>query len=95
MIKFKDNGKIEEQFSALKIDLMIEWFSYYKSNINLYIAQSAGAAEYTDCTSADGVISPQRLSWYEIKKSDGEIPVMQEFGGMRNTPSFLLLPGPL
>ena len=32
---------------------------------------------------------------YNIKQSDGEIPVKLEFGGMRSTPSLSSLPGPL
>ena len=28
-----------------------------------YLAQSAGAVEYTDCISADGYDYPQRVSW--------------------------------
>ena len=35
------------------------------------------------------------MSWYDIKNSDGEVPVMQEFRGMRNTTLLPLLPGPL
>ena len=47
------------------------------------LAQSAGAVEYTDCTSAvGGKTPPQRVSWYDTKQSDGEVPV-------------ILLPGPL
>ena len=38
--------------------------------------------------------SPQWMSWYDIKESDGEAPVMLELWGMWNTP-LLLLPGPL
>ena len=31
--------------------------------INMDIAQSAGAVEYTDCFSADGLEPPQQVSW--------------------------------
>ena len=34
-------------------------------------------------------------SGYGTKQSDGEIPVMLELWGMRNTPSLLLLPNSL
>ena len=40
--------------------------------------------------------SPQWVSWiYDIKQSDGEIPVMLELWGMWSTPSLPLLPGSL
>ena len=32
---------------------------------------------------------------YDIKQSDGEVPVMLGLWGMRSTPSLPLLPGPL
>ena len=32
---------------------------------------------------------------YDTKQSDGEVPVMLEFWGMRSTPLLPLLPGPL
>ena len=47
-------------------------------------AQSAGAVEYTDCTSDN-----------DTKQSDGEVPAVLELWGMRSTPSLPLLPGPL
>ena len=46
-------------------------------------AQSAGAVEYTDCPG------------YATKQFDDEVPVMMELWEMQNTPSLLLLPGPL
>ena len=49
-----------------------------------FLAQLAGAVEYTDCTSG-----------YDTKQSDGEVPVMLELWGMRSTLSLPLLPGPL
>ena len=51
-------------------------------------AQLAGAIEYTDYISAE---CPR----YDIKQSDGEVPVMLEFWGMWSTPLLPLLPGPL
>ena len=59
------------------------------------IAQSAGAVEYTHCTSAKGSVPPQWVSKYDTKQSDGEVPVMLELWGMWSTPSLLSLPGPL
>ena len=35
------------------------------------------------------------MSWYDIKQSDGEAPVMLELWVIRRTPSLPLLPGPL
>ena len=42
-----------------------------------------------------GVRPSQWVSWYDTKKSDGEVQVMLEFWGMRNTPSLPLILGPL
>ncbi len=62
----------------------------------LYIAQSAGAVEYTDCFSAEGKTPPPNgCPVYDTKQSDGEIPAMLELWGMRSTPSLPSLPGPL
>ena len=60
----------------------------------IYLAQSAGAVEYTDCTSAEGT-PLNECPAYDIKQSDGEVPVMLELWGMWSTPSLSLLPGPL
>ena len=38
---------------------------------------------------------PQRVSWYDTKQSEGEVPIMLGFWGMRSTPSLPSLPGPL
>ena len=58
-------------------------------------AQSAAAVEYIDCTSAEGNESPNECPGYDIKQSDGEVPVMLELWTMRSTPSLPSLPGPL
>ena len=56
----------------------------------------AGAVEYTDCTSAEEKdLPPNECPEYDTKQSDGEVPAMLELWGMRSTPSFQLLPGPL
>ena len=43
--------------------------------MNLKLAQSAGAVEYTDCISAEGYGQPpphpQWVSWYDTKPFDG------------------------
>ena len=54
---------------------------------------SAGAAEYTDSISAEGVRPPTNVL-YDIKQSDGVAPILQIWG-MWSTPSLLLLLGPL
>ena len=41
-------------------------------------AQSSEAVEYTDCFSAEELDPPQRVSWYNPKQSDGEVPVLLE-----------------
>ena len=59
------------------------------------IAQSAGAVEYTDCTSAEESDPPKECPRYDTKQSDGEVLVMLELWAMQNTPSLPSLPGPL
>ena len=59
----------------------------------LLLAQSAWAAEYTDCISAKGYDSTNECPVYDTKQSDGEISVMLR--GIRSTPLLWLLPGPL
>ena len=59
------------------------------------LAQSAGAVEYTDYFSAEGCESPHECPVYDIKQSDGEVPVMLELSGMQSTPSLASLPGTL
>ena len=71
------------------------------------IAQLAGAVEYTgrirgsylsqDSTSAEGKppTPPNECPVYDIKHSDGEVPVMLELWGTRSIPSLPMLPGPL
>ena len=59
-------------------------------------AQLAGAVEYTDCTSAEGMRPhPQRVSCYDTKQSDQKVPVMLELWGMRSTSLLPSLPSPL
>ena len=61
------------------------------------IAQSAGAVEYTDCTSAGGKTPPphNECPGYDTKQSDGEVPAVLELWGMQSTPLLPSLPGPL
>ena len=60
------------------------------------MAQSAGAVEYTDCFSEEGM-KPHSKEWpgYDTKQFDGEVPVMLELWGMWTTPLLPSLPGPL
>ena len=46
----------------------------------------AGAAEYTDCISAEGWDSSNECPDYDTKQSDGEASVMLELWGMLSTP---------
>ena len=56
----------------------------YSNNI-VNFAQSAGAVEYTDCTSAEGKTPPNGCPGYDTKQSDGEVPAVLELWGMRST----------
>ena len=47
------------------------------------IAQSAGTIEYTD----KGMLPPHECPDYDLKQSDGEVPMMLELWGMQSTPS--------
>ena len=50
------------------------------------MAQSTGAAEYTDCISALGKDSPNECPNYDAKQSDDQVLVMLELWEMRSTP---------
>ena len=64
--------------------------------VNKCIAQSAGAVEYADCTSAEGLDPPpNECPVYDTRQSDGEVSSVLELWGMQSTPSLPLLPGPL
>ena len=60
-----------------------------------FVAQSAGAAKYTNCISAEGKTPSNKCPEYDTKQSDGEAPVMLELWGMQSPPSLPSLPGPL
>ena len=59
------------------------------------MTQSAGAVEYTDFFSTEGLDSPNDSLEYDIKQSDGEASVIMELWGMQSAHSLPLLPGPL
>ena len=46
-------------------------FSILSKTPSIGFAQSAGAVEYTDCTSAEGKDPSLRVSWYDTKQSVG------------------------
>ena len=48
------------------------------------MVQSAGAAEYIDCISAEGLDSPNEFSGYDTKQSDGKACVMLGLWEMRS-----------
>ena len=81
-----------------KLVILLAWHTLFERVFALtqYFAQSAGAIEYTDCFSAEGVRSPpNECPGYDTKQSDGEVPAVLELWGMWSTPSLPLLPGPL
>ena len=51
-----------------------------------WMLQSAGAAEYTKCISADGWDSPNKCSGYDTKQSEVEAWVILERWEMQSTP---------
>ena len=61
----------------------------------MMLAQSAGAAEYTDCISAEGLDFAKKCPGCDTKQSDGDVSVMLALFGMWSTTSFPSLPGPL
>ena len=61
-------------------------------SLQLLLAQSAGAVEYTDCFSAEGKTPTNECPRYDTKQSDGEVPVILELWEMWTTPLLPLLP---
>ena len=62
--------------------------------LKFYLAQSAGAVEYTDCFSAEG--NPHNeCTGYDTKQSDSKVPVMLELWGIRGIPLLPSFEGPL
>ena len=60
------------------------------------LAQLVWAVEYTNCFSAEGKDPPHnKYPRYDIKQSDGEVPVMTELWGIWSIPSLPSLTGPL
>ena len=67
-------------------------YIFARSSPSVFVAQSAGAVEYTDSFSADPT---NECPTYDTEQSDGEVPVMLELWGMQNTPSLPSLLSPL
>ena len=61
-------------------DHIFDLITFQDMEVNYILALSAGAVEYTDCFSADGLYSPihHRCPGYDTKQSDGDIPAMLE-----------------
>ena len=70
--------------TELQLTTCSKFANFYISKFRISFAQSVMNVEYTNCPSE-----------YDTKQSNGEVPVMLGLWGMRNTPSLLLLPGPL
>ena len=64
-----------------------------KSFLRPIKARPAGSVEYIEYISAEGKDSPQRVSWYDTKQSNGQAPVILEIWGMWCTPLLPSLPG--
>ena len=64
-------------------------------SLNKTQTQSAGAAEYTDCISAERLNFSNECPGYNTKQSDEEAPVMLELWWMQSTLLLPSLPGPL
>ena len=62
-------------------------YIYIYIYIHAQFAKSAGAVEYTDCTSAEVLDpTPNECPGYNTKQSDGEISVILEFWRMWSMP---------
>ena len=68
-------------------------------HMDISVAQSAWAVEYTDYISTEGYDPPPKITGYDIKLSDGEASVMLEIWGIRSTPLLpyrsVVHPGPV
>ena len=56
------------------------------ASLYIWLAQSVGAVEYTDCISAKELDSPKECPSYGIKQSDGDTPVILEVWELWSTP---------
>ena len=84
--------------SLLKVWIPLSLISVcpYWSTLEVSLAQSSGAVQYTDCIPAEGRrFCTNNCPGYDTKQSDGKDTVKLELWGMRCIPSLPLLPGPL
>ena len=78
------------------LNLKIKIYIVFKVISQTCFAQSTGAVEYTECTSAEGLDPhPNECPRYNIKQSDDEVPVMLELWEIQSTPLLPSLPCPL
>ena len=78
---------------------LVEWLCIYDISLHMSFIRSCCPVSW-GCRICwlhfcRGVQLPNECPGYDTKQSDGGVPVMLEFWGMRNMPSLLLLPGPL
>ena len=99
-VKVKENEKRDKYLDLSRELKTIEHegddiCSNWCARNNHQIAQTSSAAEYTDCTSAEGLDLTNECLPYDAKQPDGESPLMQKLWGMLSTPSLTSLPGRL
>ena len=81
---------LKKKIVAFLITLTGKIISVMASKLYAMIAQSAGAVEYTDCTSAE---HPRHdCLRYDTKQSDGEVPAMLELWGNVEYPFIAIAP---
>ena len=85
------NFNLLSQYLKNSLDAILNYISLQTQ----YVAQSAGAVEYTDCFSAEGQEPPNECPGYDTKQFDGEVPAVLELWGIWSTPLLPSLPGPL
>ena len=99
--KGREAKYFQDLYSCLEFPKVIFFFPNFEfdhkwmASIDYIIDQSAGAVEYTECTSEeDNTPHPTNdCRGYNIKQSDGEVPLILELWGMRSTASLTSLPG--
>ena len=74
---------------------LIRGYFRYSKIVPFLLSQSVTTVEYTDCTSAEGLDSPNKCPGYDTKQSDGEVPVMLGHREYKAPLRLPLLPGPL
>ena len=79
------------------VKLMFSSFFFYFPRFysQTILAQSAGAAEHTDCISEEEKDSPNKCPRYDTKKSDGKASLIVNLWGIRSTTLLPILFGSL